>query len=569
MKKHTIFCAAIALSVAGVSTVARAQNWLQMPVTLSVQQKPLGTVLKELETRSGASFSYNSSTVPSDSLVSLSVQGGTLNAALGKLLGDGYEYHERGAHVVIRPASDGGTYSITGYVFDRETGERVLYASVYEPRQLASALTDEQGYFRLKLKDEYSAAALSIRHMAYADTAIPLRPGRDAEISVSIAPRPNELDSIIVVPRNAFERFIARMLISPRLRMQDMNLGDFVAKQPVQLSLVPGLGTHGKMAAQIDDKVSINVLGGYSGGVEGAQVGSLFNIVRRDVTGAQAAGLFNLVGGDVEGAQMAGLYNGTPGYMHGAQASGIASRTGGTMHGTQFSGVYSEALGNMRGVQASGVVSFARRRMHSLQLGGVANLALDTMQGAQLAGVVNIAKHSKGFQLGLINVADTSEGAMLGLLNVVRRGGVHELSISSNEVVLLNASLKTGTPKLYTILTAGTTPGPEKVYAFGAGLGRKMRLGKHLSLVPEVSARQLYLGTWDEGPNLLSRGELMLSWKVAKGVQLMAGPSVSVYYTKQTREVEGFGFDIPRWSSYEFGRETRGWFGGTVGVSFF
>jgi hypothetical protein len=207
--------------------------------------------------------------------------------------------------------------------------------------------------------------------------------------------------------------------------------------------------------------------------------------------------------------------------------------------------------------------------MHGVQLGGVANLALDTMEGAQLAGVVNIARHSKGFQLGVINIADTSEGSMLGILNVVRRGGVHELSISYNEVLQLNASIKTGTPKLYTILTAGTTQGPEKVYAFGAGFGRKMKLGKHLSLVPELSARQLYLGTWDEGPNLLSRGDLMLSWKVARGVQLMAGPSVSVYYTKQTKTVEGYRFDIPRYSSYEFGRETRGWLGGTVGLSFF
>jgi len=569
VKKQLVVCVVLAAALVGASAEVRAQTWLQKPVTLTAQRKPLGTVLKELEARSGALFSYNSATLPADSLVSISVQGSTLNAALDKLLGDRYEYRERGAHVVIRPAADGGTYSVTGYVFDRETGERILYASVFEPRQLASTLTDHQGFFRLKLKDEYAAATLNIRHSYYADTSVPLRPGRDAEISVSIAPRPNEMDSIVVVPRNRFERFVARLLISPRLRMQDMNLGGFVAKQPVQFSIVPGLSTHGKMAAQIEDKVSINILGGYSGGVEGAQVGSLFNIVRRDVTGAQAGGLFNLVNGDVQGAQAAGIYNGTLGFVHGAQASGIASRVGRELHGTQTSGVYSEVLGDVRGVQASGVMSFARRSVRGVQLGGVANLALDTMQGTQLAGVINIARHSRGFQLGLINVADTSEGAMLGLLNVVRRGGVHEFSISSNEVVVLNASLKTGTPKLYTILTAGTTPGPEKLFAFGAGLGRKVRLGKHLSLVPEVSARNLYLGTWEEGPNLLSRGELMLSWRVAKGVQLMAGPSVSVYYTKQTREVEGFGFDIPRWSSYEFGRETRGWLGGAVGVAFF
>lgn len=124
MKKHLTLRAgfALVLSVAIAGNSASAQSWLQKPVTLTVQRKPLGSVLKELESRSGASFSYNSNTVPTDSLVSISVQGGTLNSALGKLLGDAYEYRERGSHVVIRPAGDGDTYSITGYIFDRETG---------------------------------------------------------------------------------------------------------------------------------------------------------------------------------------------------------------------------------------------------------------------------------------------------------------------------------------------------------------------------------------------------------------------------------------------------------------
>lgn len=567
MKKIVCRVALSALSL--LSGIVHAQSWLQKPVTLSVQRQPLGVVLKELETRSGASFSYNSSAIPTDSLVSLFVNAATLNAVLGKLLGDNYEYHERGRHVVIRPATDGATYSVTGYVFDRETGERVLYASVYEPRQLASAVTDERGYFRLKLKDEVSVAALSIRHMSYADTAISLRPGRDAELTISIAPRPNELDSIIVVPRNAFERFLARLFISPRLRMQDLNLTGFVAEQPFQLSLVPGLGTHGKLSGQVVDKVSLNVLGGYSAGVRGVQLGSLFNIVRDDVSGAQAAGLFSLVGGNATGAQAAGLYNGTLGSVRGAQASGIASRAGGSVHGAQASGLYSEAVDSLHGVQASGVANLARRRMRGVQAAGVANIALDTMRGVQISGVVNIAKRSEGFQLGLINIADTSAGYTLGLINVVRHGGVHELSFSTNEAIAFNASVRTGTPKLYTILTAGTTPGTGRLYAFGAGIGRKVALGKHFSFAPELTTQHLYLGTWDEGPNLLNRADLRFSWKITRGVQLIAGPSVSVYYTKQRSAVEGYRFDIPGYKTYELGGETRGWIGGVVGVSFF
>ncbi len=141
---------------------------------------------------------------------------------------------------------------------------------------------------------------------------------------------------------------------------------------------------------------------------------------------------------------------------------------------------------------------------------------------------------------------------------MVRRG-VYELSFSANEAVPFSVSIKTGTPKLYTILTAGAAPAPEKLYAFGAGIGRKVGMGKRLVVSPELTTRQAYLGEWTDGPNLVNRADLLLSWRVAKGVQLQAGPSFSVYYSRQKAGVAGYRFEVPGYRTIEISETVRGW----------
>jgi hypothetical protein len=43
------------------------------------------------------------------------------------------------------------------------------------------------------------------------------------------------------------------------------------------------VGTHGKLSGQVTNNFSFNILGGYGAGVNGAEVGGLFNIDKKDV----------------------------------------------------------------------------------------------------------------------------------------------------------------------------------------------------------------------------------------------------------------------------------------------
>lgn len=306
---------------------------------------------------------------------------------------------------------------------------------------------------------------------------------------------------------------------------------------PIRFGIFPGLSTQGAADIRTTSNISLNLWGGLTGNVNGVEFGSLFNLDKGNVQFVQGAGIFNYVEGNLRGVQSAGIFN----MVH----------------------------GKVTGVQTAGVHNHASKGMTGIQAGGVSNYAGGIMKGIQVAGVVNVAKHVKGLQIGVINIADTSEGFHIGVLNIVKKG-YHKLYVSANEVMNANIAIKTGNPRLYNILIAGINPGSDnKVFSYGYGLGREIKLGKTFTLNPELTSQYLYLGNWNYD-NWLSKFQLLVNVRLAKNIALTGGPSFSVYYSDQKTPVKGYKFDIPSYNSFELWDDNvKGWIGWTAGLTFF
>jgi hypothetical protein len=292
------------------------------------------------------------------------------------------------------------------------------------------------------------------------------------------------------------------------------------------------------MSGQVVNNLSLNILGGYTGGVNGLELGGLFNLDKRNVQYLQAAGLFNVVGGNVKGLQAGGINN--------------------------------TVLGSVVGLQAGGISNFARQGLSGVQVAGVANMSHGDMKGLQVSGVFNYAKRLRGVQIGLINIAGESDGYSFGLINIVFKG-YHKLSFSSNEITNVNVAFKAGNRKLYSILQAGANVKEnEKVYSFGYGLGSDMPLAKWLYINPELSANYLYLGAFDY-VNILSKANLHLNFKLGKYLSIFAGPSFNAYYMQQDVGFSGYKFSIPdaRYKTIELHNKVSGWIGWNAGINLF
>jgi len=581
MKKQPLKAAVIILTLLiGIKTSGFSQQLLEKKISLDINRQRLDQTLEIISNAAGFYFSYNSNLLKKDSLVSVSVRNARVNEVLTGLFGNQFEFRESGNYIILRRApirvklvtssaqTEDKYYTVSGYVIDDQTGQKISDASVYEKDRLSVVNTNANGYFKLRLKSKYNKASITVSKEYYDDTTVSIEPRFNQSLSITLVPldisestvvigpagykAPESIDLQIPINDSTSQIFryvkkdsftiertaLGKWFVSSRQRLQSINMKKFFVARPYQVSIVPGLSTNGKLNSQVINNFSLNIFGGYSGGTNGVELGGLFNIDKKDAQYVQLGGLANLVGGNMSGLQVAGISN--------------------------------TVLDTVRGVQIGGVSNYSGRTLSGVQIAGVVNVNIKQVNGVQIAGVFNYTKHLKGVQIGVINISDTSDGYSIGLINIVFKG-YHKLSLYTNELINLNVGVKSGTSKLYSILIGGYNSVPDqKVWSFGYGLGSELVQGRRFGLNAELSAQHLYLGSWDFY-NIQSKANLHLNFKINRYISLFAGPSYTVYVSNQDVHFAGYKKTIPPsgYKTNKLGDEVTGWFGWTAGINLF
>lgn len=347
---------------------------------------------------------------------------------------------------------------------------------------------------------------------------------------------------------------------------------------PIQVSFAYPLGTNGVNSMKYTSNFSFNILYGMNGGVNGFELGGIFNYNKGGVRGAQIAGVMNMNMQASNGALISGVLNYQKDDFEGLQLSAININLG-NFNGAQI-GVITLA-DDFIGAQL-GTVSIARD-FNGLQ-GGTISIARD-LKGAQL-GTINIVRDFNGLQMGTVNVARSAKGAQIGVINImgedngaipiglisVVKNGYYALEFSANEVMYSNLSFKMGVDAFYTIYKVGASLYKgDFITSYGLGFGTKINLGNKAYLAVEASSSQIvYGGDWGHNLNLLNRLDMNFHWNLSKNLTFLAGPAFNVYVTDKVG-VDGFGtLDIPYTFFDETNLENRVamWFGANVGLAF-
>lgn len=559
-----------------LSVVVFAQNNLNQLVSLQVKQKKLSDLLNDIGKKGNFYFSYNSNIIPSDSLVTITTTNKPIRTLLDELFHSNIDYKEAPGYIILRPAPNRLTllpdtaiipafsFDISGYVVDDRTGAPVKQASVYEKQLLVSTLTDDRGYFRLKIKSE-GVITLTVSKEYYKDTSMNFL----SKVTVTINPHKYYYSADGSSGR-AERNWLGRAFISSRQKIQSINLGGFVATVPVQTSLVPGWGSHGIMGGQIVNKFSLNVLGGYTAGVNGLEVGGLFNINKQEVKYVQVAGLFNVVGGNMEGIQVAGISNTVFKSVKGVQIAGIFNADKDSLAGLQVAGLLNTVARDSKALQVAGILNYNKANAKGFRVAGIANITAKESNGFQLAGIFNKAHIMKGFSFGIVNVADTLNGCAFGLVNIARNG-YHQLLVYNNETTTANIGFKTGNAKLYSIISGGVNLTDKvRFYSYGFGVGHEFGLNKKMDLATETSFSLLQSGSW-KNLHQVNRFSVLLNIKTASKFGVFLGPSFNVYHDNgrdnALSEEDQITHNKP--GLIDWGQGNKAWFGWTAGFSLF
>jgi hypothetical protein len=504
-------------------------------------------VLEQVAEGKGFYFSYPAAIIPEQKAAPSEAFKGSIGAFLKTSLGDEYEFKELPGYIIIRfspkildvevevEKSDRQA-TIKGRILDHQTSLPVPMTSIYERTQLVSTISNQEGYFELKLRNSPSTSLwVTLSKENYRDTSFYFLPtvdikGRTMRNRLRFAPETANAEALE-------GSFFGRMFIGFRQRVQRINLGGFLGESPYQMSLIPGLGSQGMFSSQMVNRFSLNLIGGYSAGTEGFETAGVFNINQNNTSGFQAAGMANLVGGEVNGMQVAGLYNRVYRNTRGVQIAGLFNHIKAGSLGWQFAGIYNKADSSANH-QVGGLVN-QTRIASGLQIGGLANLSPEEgglLQiagllnssggevGYQISGLANKASKVSGMQLGLLNWADSSDYS-IGLVSFVKNGR-KSLAVSMDESAALEITLRTGGRKLYSMIGLGYlmnnrfTP-----YAYSFGIGLALTQKRSFSMDLELYTRTAV--DFSSQSDFTNSLRLLPAIRIGRGTSIFAGPSVN------------------------------------------
>ena len=91
--------------------------------------------------------------------------------------------------VTQKAAEENKIYSVSGFVYDEQSGSPINEASIYEKKILASALTNTEGYFKIRLKNSKAAfAELTVSKEDYEDTTVTIESSHSQEVTITMMP---------------------------------------------------------------------------------------------------------------------------------------------------------------------------------------------------------------------------------------------------------------------------------------------------------------------------------------------------------------------------------------------
>ncbi|MEI9919481.1 MAG: STN domain-containing protein [Bacteroidota bacterium] len=587
---------------------------LDRRVDVSFKNEKVTTVLNRIGQLGNFSFSYNAAIISNDDVVSIEGKNLTVREILNEIFKGSMNYKEKGNHLILTrvpvkaPKANVTSMIISGYVEDFFTNEKIVDASVYDKSSITSVVTDEFGFFRLKLeKHEEKDLVLTISKRDYFDENIiitetgnqyfhvimkrprPLTPIDTASIEEEPVAQIDSTASDLPGKATTEEEVPMPYTTSPNVE----NIRDTLYRE-IQISLLPFVGSNGSLSGNIINDYSINMFGGYSMGTRQIELGFFFNVDRGDVSFLQIAGFGNIDGGNMIGVQASGFFNLNGGETKAAQATGFTNINFGDFQGVQLAGLANINLASADGVKAAGLMNFSNGNSVGVSAAGLGNFHQGNFRGPQIAGFTNISSHGYlkgtqiagffnyghkvyGTQVGFLNYADSLTGVPIGFLSIVKHG-YHKLELSADEVFYGNIAFRSGARAFYNILSASYNPktqiGSDAMWSFGYGVGTARKIFRWLDLNIDLTSQHVSKGGFTSALSSLNKLQAGFDFRLAKGFSIYVGGSLNAYLTKTSySDYPTLFSDIKPTVFYEDTYHgdvnMKMWWGGKVALRFF
>ncbi len=143
------------LSLCLLSNLGKAQSPLETRIDFEVEQLTLAKAIVKLGEEAGIPISFTDKILPKDKIISLKVSNQKIKVILESMLNEtDVEFKSIGAQVVLfYKKREKRYFSFNGYIEEKETGEQLIGANIYDKISGIGTSSNEYGYFTLNLPE--------------------------------------------------------------------------------------------------------------------------------------------------------------------------------------------------------------------------------------------------------------------------------------------------------------------------------------------------------------------------------------------------------------------------------
>jgi outer membrane receptor for ferrienterochelin and colicin len=164
-----------------------AQSLLGKTITLSPQQGTAGFFLQEMNEQLHGAVSYSSHVINLSAPVNLTGREKTVENYLVTILkGQRVKFIEENNKIYLLPERKGNKITISGYVTEKVSGERLIGASVFFPSLQRGTTTNAYGFFSITVTSD--STMMQVSHIGYEPFEQSLLMQQDEELSITLQP---------------------------------------------------------------------------------------------------------------------------------------------------------------------------------------------------------------------------------------------------------------------------------------------------------------------------------------------------------------------------------------------
>ncbi len=223
-----------------------AWNW-RTRITLSLKDQPLFTACEKIEKAYGIHFSYSRDVVKMNQRVTIDAKEMSLRRVMEILFSEnGIQYKRIGDQLVLT-VKQSNTRTISGFVEDARSGEKLIGATVYSPQQRIGTVTNQYGFYSLTVPRD--SISLLVSYTGYLSTPATLKDKENRQVHFKLNPS-NTLQEVEITEN------------LPKLQEQTQ-----MSKVNLAVSQVKAMP---RMLGEEDVLRTIQAMPGVSGGTEGS-----------------------------------------------------------------------------------------------------------------------------------------------------------------------------------------------------------------------------------------------------------------------------------------------------------